>query len=77
MEFSKTEKVDLDKIGVRETARSPLSTRVGNLMPGEGFVVTGIERTNISGAVAPWKKGERSFTIRKIGELKYHVIRIS
>jgi len=75
VEFTKTEKIDLGDIRVKNMARSTLTTRITALEAGEAFVVEGVEREVIMGRLAPLRKEGRSFATRKLAPMKFQIIR--
>ena len=75
MEITKTEKFNVADIRVKNMKRSTLTTRIGALDVGEGFVVEGVDRETISGRCSPLRKDGRRFVINKLGMLKFQVVR--
>lgn len=76
MEFSNTEKVDLSSIRVRQSHRSPLTTRITALEVGEAFIVEGVERENITSKTTPLRRDGRRFRVLRVGRLRFQIIRI-
>jgi hypothetical protein len=77
MEFTKTEKVDLSTIAIRNTELSPLTVRITALEPGEQFVVAGVERESIESRMQLLRRDGRKFRTTKLGFNRYRVIRIA
>lgn len=77
-EIGKVEKFDLSKIRASR-GRGEFMTKLLNLMPGEGFVVTGMERGTASTQIARLAKeiGDgRKFNTHSLGVGKFQVVRI-
>jgi hypothetical protein len=74
MELSKISSVDLSSIRIKPR-RSPLRTKIEALEIGQGFEVTGVERSDISLYVSAMKKEGRSISTKRLGDLHYLVFR--